>query len=110
MLCVTYNIKNSLPAVAAVIKSFRNKKTAAVFDGERGDRKWDGFLRIAERKLKMVHAAAGIGDLRSPPNNRLEKLKGDRHGQYSIRINGQWRVCFDWRDGHAFNVEICDYH
>ena len=93
-----------------MIKSFRDRKTAAVFDGGRGDRKWDGFRPVAERKLKMIHAAAEIRDLMSPPNNRLEKLKGDRKGQYSIRINDQWRVCFEWRNGHAFEVEICDYH
>ncbi len=93
-----------------MIKSYRDRKTAAVFDGGRGARKWDSFLRIAERKLKMVHAAAEIRDLMAPPNNRLEKLKGDRKGQYSIRINDQWRVCFEWRSGHAYDVEICDYH
>lgn len=93
-----------------MITSFACKKTEAVFRGKRGDRKWDSFLRVAERKLKMVHAAAKLSDLKAPPNNHLEKLEGDRKGQFSIRINDQWRVCFEWKDGHACNVEICDYH
>jgi proteic killer suppression protein len=66
--------------------------------------------RGAERKLGMLHRAVQIDDLRVPPNNRLEKLSGDREGQWSIRINDQWRVCFVWRDGEAFEVEIVDYH
>jgi len=58
----------------------------------------------------MLDAAENVGDLRVPPGNRLEKLKGDREGQYSIRINDQWRICFEWRDGDAYEVEITDYH
>ena len=65
---------------------------------------------IAERKLQMLHPADTLADLRVPPNNRLEALKGDRAGQYSIRINDQWRICFIWQDGHALDVEIVDYH
>ncbi|MFZ0695082.1 MAG: type II toxin-antitoxin system RelE/ParE family toxin [Alphaproteobacteria bacterium] len=93
-----------------MITSFACKKTEAVFRGQRGDRKWDSFLRVVERKFKMVHAAAKLSDLKVPPNNRLEKLEGDRKSQLSIRINVQWRVCFEWKDGHARNVEICNYH
>jgi proteic killer suppression protein len=66
--------------------------------------------QVALRKLRMLNRAANLNDLRVPPANRLEKLKGDRDGQYSIRINEQWRICFEWRDGDSFNVEIVDYH
>lgn len=66
--------------------------------------------QVALRKLRMLNRAANLNDLRVPPANRLEKLKGDREGQYSIRINEQWRICFEWRDGDSFNVEIVDYH
>ena len=65
---------------------------------------------MARRKLRMLNNAQRIEDLRIPPNNRLETLKGDRAGQWSIRINEQWRVCFVWNDGRASRVEICDYH
>lgn len=72
---------------------------------------WDaGVLRSAQRKLVMLHAAATLEDLRVPPGNRLEALSGDRAGQHSIRVNQQWRVCFVWRDGHAYDVEVVDYH
>jgi len=66
--------------------------------------------RAAYRKLIMLDSAVELGDLRAPPGNRLEALKGDRKGQYSIRINSQWRICFVWEDGNARNVEIVDYH
>jgi proteic killer suppression protein len=66
--------------------------------------------RIAYRKLTLINAVETINDLRIPPGNRLEKLKGDREGQYSIRINNQWRICFDWKDNDAYRVEIVDYH
>ncbi len=65
---------------------------------------------MAERKLQMLDAAVELADLRIPPGNRLEKLAGDRKGQYSIRINDQWRICFDWKDAGAWGVEIVDYH
>ena len=65
---------------------------------------------MALRKLRMLNNAHGLSDLRSPPGNRLEKLKGDRAEQHSIRINDQWRICFRWQDGDAFDVEIVDYH
>lgn len=66
--------------------------------------------RIAARKLEMLAAAGELKSLRIPPSNRLEKLKGDRSGQYSIRINNQWRICFIWKSGDAYDVEIVDYH
>jgi proteic killer suppression protein len=66
--------------------------------------------RVARRKLEILEAAMGINDLRQPPGNRLEALKGKRKGQYSIRINDKWRVCFKWKEGHAHEVEIVDYH
>jgi toxin HigB-1 len=65
---------------------------------------------LARRKLRMIAAAVTIGTLRIPPNNRLEVLKGDRNGQWSIRINDQWRICFEWQNGSAYNIEITDYH
>ncbi|MBU6272373.1 MAG: type II toxin-antitoxin system RelE/ParE family toxin [Betaproteobacteria bacterium] len=92
-----------------MIKSFRCKTTAALFAGERITR-WVNVRSVAERKLLMIHRATRLDDLRAPPNNRLELLKGDRAGQYSIRINDQWRICFRFADGHAFEVEIVDYH
>ena len=92
-----------------MIKSFRCKTTAALFAGERITR-WVNVRSVAERKLQMIHRAARLDDLRAPPNNRPEHLKGDRAGQCSIRINDQWRICFRFADGHAFEVEIVDYH
>ena len=70
----------------------------------------DDIQQTAYRKLRMLNNAIDLNDLRIPPANRLEKLKGDREGQYSIRINDQWRICFDWSNGDAMNVEIVDYH
>ena len=67
-------------------------------------------MRVAGRKLDQLNQAAALGDLRAPPSNRLEKLKGERAGQYSIRINDQWRVCFRWADSGAEDVQIVDYH
>jgi toxin HigB-1 len=91
-----------------VIKSFRDKATRALFEGNLPAR-LRGIAKIAGRKLDMLDAAASLGDLRSPPGNRLEALRGRRAGQHSIRINDQWRICFVWTDG-AENVEIVDYH
>lgn len=66
--------------------------------------------RAVLRKLELIHAAADVEDLRIPPGNRLEQLKGDRKGQHSVRVNDQWRICFVWRDGGAHDVELVDYH
>jgi len=92
-----------------MIKSFRGKDTQALFEG-RCPRRWRAIRRVAERKLTQLNAAATLDFLRAPPGNRLEALKGDRAGQYSIRINEQWRVCFTWAAGDVFDVEIVDYH
>jgi proteic killer suppression protein len=73
-------------------------------------RRWGAVTRVAMRKLEWLHAARDLNDLRVPPGNRLEKLSGNRAGQYSIRINDQWRLCFEWRDGDAWGVEMVDYH
>ena len=93
-----------------MIRGFRNKDTRSVFLGEfvKG---LDGQIQQrAREKLKYLDSAADLRDLMVPPSNQLEALKGDREGQYSIRINKQWRLCFRWQDGDAFDVEIVDYH
>ena len=77
---------------------------------EKNVRQFSGFKKVAERKLVMLDSAVKLGDLAASPGNRLEKLSGDRAGQYSIRINDQWRICFVWRDSGAALVEIVDYH
>jgi proteic killer suppression protein len=93
-----------------MIKSFASDETAKVFRRE-FSRKLPGDIQsVALRKLRMLSNAHGLNDLRSPPANRLEKLSGERRGQHSIRINDQWRICFVWRDGDAYDVEIVDYH
>jgi proteic killer suppression protein len=93
-----------------MIKSFRDKAAANLFRGRGCDAKWRQFERVALRKLLMINAASNLHDLKSPPNSRLEALKGDRSGQHAIRINDRYRVCFVWNDGHAEQVEIVDYH
>jgi toxin HigB-1 len=93
-----------------VIKSFKDAETEKVFGRQLSRRLPMDIQQIALRKLRMLNNAASLFDLRIPPANRLEKLTGDRMGQYSIRINDQWRICFEWRDGGAFQVEITDYH
>ena len=92
-----------------MIASFRCKETRSLFDGGTSHR-FQAFSAVALRKLDMLDAAVSLDDLRIPPANRLEALKGDRQGQHSIRINDQWRVCFVWRDGAPHDVEIVDYH
>jgi toxin HigB-1 len=92
-----------------MIRSFKDRDTERLF-AEESVRRFQSFEQVALRKLTAIHAAVQLGDLKSPPGNRLEALKGDRAGQYSIRINDQWRICFEWRDGDAWNVEIVDYH
>lgn len=93
-----------------MIRSFKCRNTAALFAGERCYRRWLSFRAVAERKLAMLHRATRLDDLRVPPQNRLEALKGDRKGQWSIRINDRWRVCFVWDNGQVSDVEIVDYH
>lgn len=92
-----------------MIKTFKCRDTEALFNGARVAR-FVNFAAVAMRKLQMVHAATRIETLRVPPQNRLEKLSGDRIGQWSIRVNDKFRVCFVWRDGAAWDVEIVDYH
>lgn len=93
-----------------MIKSFADADTRLFFSDGKVPRQWRSFSKIAARKLDMVDAATQLGDLRSPPGNRLELLKGNRTGQYSIRINDQWRVCFIWTAVGPTDVEIVDYH
>jgi proteic killer suppression protein len=92
-----------------MIKTFNCKDTQALFDGK-CHRRFKAFARVAERKLQMLDDAYSVDDIRVPPGNRLESLHGDRKGQWSIRINDQWRLCFRLEDGNAFDVEIVDYH
>jgi proteic killer suppression protein len=92
------------------IQSFKDKEAERIFRRQRSRKLPPDLQQIALRKLRMLNRAVTINDLRVPPTNRLEKLKGDRVGQYSIRINDRWRICFEWRDGDAYQVEIVDYH
>jgi len=92
-----------------MIRSFRDAATARLFADEDVPR-FRAIERQARRKLLLLHAVGSLNDLRSPPGNQLEALKGNRAGQHSIRINRQWRICFVWRDGNAENVEVVDYH
>lgn len=93
-----------------MIRSFADKETERVWLGLRSRRLPPDIQETALRKLQLIEAAEEVTDLRVPPGNYLETLKRDRKGQWSIRINSKWRICFKWRDGHAEEVEICDYH
>lgn len=93
-----------------MIQSFADKPTAAIFEGYEVRKLPKIIQATARRKLKLIDSAATLESLRVPPGNRLEPLKGRRAGQWSIRIDDQWRVCFKWDGGHAFDVEIVDYH
>lgn len=92
-----------------MIKSLKGKYAKALWEGKRVKLSTDLTWR-ATKKLSLLHAATSIESLLIPPSNRLEALSGDRKGQYSIRINNQWRICFRWEDGNAHDVEIIDYH
>ncbi len=92
-----------------MIRSFKDKQTGKLFESNRSRGLPADITDRARRKLMSLHAAQ-LDDLRVPPSNRLERLKGDRDGECSIRINDQWRICFRFEDGDAFDVEICDYH
>ena len=93
-----------------MIRSFADKETERVWNGLRSHKLPPDIQDTALRKLRLIGAARRLEDLRIPPGNRLEALSGNRRGQHSIRINGQWRICFRWKDGEAEDVEICDYH
>ena len=93
-----------------MIKSFKDKETERIYRQEVSRKIPRDIQQVAIRKLRMINNAKNIIDLRVPPANRLEKLSGNRSGQYSIRINDQWRVCFTWKAGEAHGVEITDYH
>ena len=93
-----------------MIRSFSSRETERLFQREVSRKLPSTIQSVALRKLRMLDAATILDDLRIPPANRLEALSGNRKGQHSIRINDQWRVCFVWKDGSAYNVEIVDYH
>jgi proteic killer suppression protein len=93
-----------------VIKTFKDDETQRIYHRQRSRKLPTDIQQVALRKLRMINNAISLNDLRVPPANRLEKLSGDRAGQWSIRINDQWRICFRWEGSEAFNVEISDYH
>ncbi len=93
-----------------MIKTFRNKETGKIFNRRFTRKLSQNIQHLARRKLVILDAATELNALRVPPGNRLEALKGDRKGQHSIRINDQWRICFKWKAGDAYDVEIADYH
>ncbi len=93
-----------------MIESFKDKETQKIWNEIYSKRYPNDIQRIGLRKLILIHRAKDVNDLRIPPGNRLEQLSGDRKGQYSIRINDQWRICFYWNNGAASEVEIADYH
>lgn len=96
--------------VYRMIRGFLDAEAERLFGGERSRWPTADVQRSVQRKLAMLDAAETLEDLAVPPGNRLEKLRGDRENQHSIRINDQWRICFRWEDGHAYDVEIVDYH
>ncbi len=92
-----------------MIRSFKSSAAKAIFEGRRS-KTFDRIAAVTERKLNQIHAASTLSDIGLFPGNRLEALSGARKGQHSIRVNDQYRICFEWRDGDAFDVEIVDYH
>jgi len=93
-----------------MIRAFRCSETEKIFNRQRSRKFPPSIQQRALRKLRMLNRSVTLNDLRIPPSNQLEKLRGNRTGQYSIRINDQWRICFEWSEGDAYNVEIVDYH
>lgn len=93
-----------------MIQSFKGKLAEKIFADKSVKKIPQSLQRVAKRKLLMIHASICVQDLKVPPGNKLEKLKGARKGQYSVRINDQWRICFGWESGNAIDVEIIDYH
>jgi toxin HigB-1 len=106
---ITVDVINAVRYYFSMIQTFHCQNTQDFFNGKRVAR-FANIAAVAMRKLQQLHAATELGFLRIPPGNRLETLQGDRAGQYSIRINDQWRVCFVWEGSHACLVEIVDYH
>ena len=104
---MTYNARRNI--VRVMIRSFSCKDTQALFEGNH-PRRFRAIQATAERKLTQLDVAATLDFLRAPPGNRLEALQGDRKGQWSIRVNDQWRICFSFKNGDVFDVEIVDYH
>ena len=93
-----------------MIRSFASKATSEIWNAEQSRSLPPDIQNRVRRKLRMINNAGVLQDLRQPPNNRLEKLGGRRSGQFSIRVNDQWRICFRWQDGNAYDVEVVDYH
>jgi len=93
-----------------VIRNFKDKETEKIFQRQRSPKLPSEIQQVALRKLRMLNRAETLQDLRVPPANRLERLSGNREGEYSIRVNNQWRICFKWEEGDAIDVEIVDYH
>jgi toxin HigB-1 len=106
---ILLDVKRGALYPGGVIGSFRSKETEKLFRRE-FSRRFDAIAKVAKRKLDHLHAATSLADLAAVPGNRLEALVGDRAGQYSIRVNDQWRICFEWKDNEVFAVEIVDYH
>ena len=92
-----------------MIRSFADRETEMLF-GRQTSRRWQSIARVALRRLRLLHRARALNDLRAPPGNRLEALQGDRAGQHSIRVNDQYRICFRWDRGDAYDVALTDYH
>jgi proteic killer suppression protein len=105
--CLTLNVTRYI--LRAVIRSFRSKETEKIFRRE-FSRRFHSIARVSKRKLDHLQAATSLRDLAVVPGNHLETLSGNRSGQYSIRVNEQWRICFEWRDGDVHSAEIVDYH
>jgi len=93
-----------------MIRTFSDRETKRIWEGQVSRKLPPEIQRVARRKLRMLNNAQDLDDLKAPPGNRLEALKGDRQGQHSIRINRQWRICFTWSGSDAFDVQIIDYH
>jgi len=107
---LTLDVNNEVRYYLVMIKTFRDKETEKIFNRHFSKKFPPDIQHQARRKLVMLDAAPELNALRIPPGNRLEALKGNRKGQHSIRINDQWRVCFKWKEGNSYDVEITDYH
>ncbi len=107
---ITLGVNNAVRYHWQVIRSFRDKDTEAIWHRRYVKKLSPELSRLTHNKLVLINAAESINDLRVPPGNRLEKLSGNRAGQYSVRVNDQWRICFTWSGAGAGNVELVDYH